>query len=227
MAERKTKKGATKSAASKRTTPRRQTAAVVTPQVRSPGTVLGPRGNRAIAKILDATRQIFLVRGYGGTTIDDITGEAGVSRASFYTYFPTKRDVLLTLGADASVEAGRVIAELHDLPAEWTVDDVVAWIERYFELMEVHGSFSFAWTQAAHEDEELRVAGMHGHLNLCRRLGEALASLGAPADHADERGLIVFSMLERTWAYCQLYSDEVELPAIHRRVGEAIAALAR
>jgi TetR/AcrR family transcriptional regulator len=189
--------------------------------------VLGPRGNRAIAKILDATRQIFLVRGYGGTTIDDITGEAGVSRASFYTYFPTKRDVLLTLGADASVEAGRVMAELHELPAGWTVDDVVGWIERYFELMEVHGSFSFAWTQAAHEDEELRVAGMHGHLNLCRRLGEALASLGAPADHADERGLIVFSMLERTWAYCQLYSDEVDLPAIHRRLAEAIAAFAR
>ena len=227
MAESKTKKAVPKSATSKRTAPRRRAAAAVTPQLRRPGTVLGPRGNRAIAKILDATRQIFLVRGYAGTTIDDITGEAGVSRASFYTYFPTKRDVLLTLGADASVEAGRVIAELHDLPAQWTVDDVVGWIERYFELMDVHGSFSFAWTQAAHEDEELRVAGMHGHLNLCRRLGEALASLGAPADHADERGLIAFSMLERTWSYCQLYSDEVDLPAIHRRMAEAIAALAR
>ncbi len=43
--------------------------AVPAPEIRSPGKVLGPRANRTIGVIIDATRQVFLTRGYAGTTI--------------------------------------------------------------------------------------------------------------------------------------------------------------
>ena len=51
--------------------------AAVTPQLRQPGSVLGPRAARTITAILDATRQIFLTRGYAGT-IDEIAKAAGM-----------------------------------------------------------------------------------------------------------------------------------------------------
>jgi len=35
-----------------------------------------------------------LERGFGATSVDDIASRAGVSRATFFNYFPTKSDVL-------------------------------------------------------------------------------------------------------------------------------------
>lgn len=199
-----------------------------TPALRSPGKELGPRANRTIAAILDATRQIFLTRGYAGTTIDEIAKAAGVSRASFYTYFPSKREVLLALGTDTANTANAVIRELDALPKRWKPGDLEAWVRRYFDLLDHHGSFAFAWTQAAHEDEEIRRAGMAGHLGLCRQLGEALSALGTrPVADPVERGLLVFSMLERAWVYCRLYEGTIDEATVHRSVVEMLTAAAR
>src|SRR4030081_1073131 len=86
----------------------------VSPTLRQPANELGPRAHLTIARILDATKKIFLIRGYTGTTIDEITRVANVSRASFYTYFPSKRDVLLAVGADSASAAGALIKGLVD-----------------------------------------------------------------------------------------------------------------
>lgn len=199
-----------------------------TPALRSPGKELGPRANRTIAAILDAARQIFLTRGYDGTTIDEIARAAGISRASFYTYFPSKRDVLLALGTDTANAASAVIRELDELPRRWKADDLEAWVRRYFDLLDHHGSFAFAWTQAAHEDEEIRRAGMAGHLALCRQMGEALSRLGTrPADDPVERAMLLFSMLERGWVYCRLYEGTIDEAAVHRSIVRLIAAAVR
>jgi AcrR family transcriptional regulator len=44
--------------------------------------------------IAEAATELFLERGYHNTAIDDIAQRAGISRASFFNYFPTKADVL-------------------------------------------------------------------------------------------------------------------------------------
>jgi TetR/AcrR family transcriptional regulator len=199
--------------------------AAVDPQLRHPGAVLGPRASRTIESILDATRQIFLVKGYAGTTIDEIARNAGLSRGSFYTYFPSKRDVLLALGAN-SLHAGMdLIASLDQLDSTWTIDDLDEWVGQYFTMLEDHGSFAFAWTQAAHEDEEIRRAGMKGHLELCRRMGVAMAELGGtPAVDPTERGLLAYSMLERGWSYTQLYEGTVDRTRLQHTLARMLAA---
>jgi AcrR family transcriptional regulator len=203
----------------------RGSVAAVTPQLRYPGSVLGPRASRTITTILDATRQIFLVRGYAGTTIDEIARAAGVSRGSFYTYFPSKRDVLLALGANSLNAGHESVKALSELPDDWQVEDLEEWVSDYFDLLEEHGSFAFAWTQAAQEDEEIRLAGMKGHLELCRRMGLALAGLGnQPASDPVETGLLAFAMLERGWAYLQLYEGTVEKATLQRTIARMLAA---
>lgn len=195
---------------------------------RSPAEHLGPRANRTIAKILEATRTNLLSRGYGGTTIDEIAQSAGVSRASFYTYFPTKRDVLLALGADSANASDELVAKLDDLDGDWTPDDMASFVDDFFALLDAHGSFAFAWTEAAHEDEELRLAGMRRHLTMCRNFGVALGRLrGQPFDDPRVAGLSAFSLTERSWSYCQLYRDKIDERAVRAEVTSIILAMLR
>lgn len=51
-----------------------------------------PREERA-GEILAAATELFLKRGYAGTTIGDISAAAEVARANVYWYFPSKDDV--------------------------------------------------------------------------------------------------------------------------------------
>lgn len=48
-------------------------------------------------ELLAAARAVFAQQGFGATSVTDITSRAGVSRATFYVYFASKRDVFVAL----------------------------------------------------------------------------------------------------------------------------------
>ncbi|MDD5747913.1 MAG: TetR/AcrR family transcriptional regulator [Actinomycetota bacterium] len=48
-------------------------------------------------RILEASKTVFEKKGYQKATVSDILDEAHVARATFYKYFPNKRQVLLEL----------------------------------------------------------------------------------------------------------------------------------
>ncbi len=52
--------------------------------------------------IEEAAAELFLENGFAGTTIDQITQRAGVSRATFFNYFTQKTD-LLWVGVDDAI----------------------------------------------------------------------------------------------------------------------------
>ncbi len=194
--------------------------------LRQPADALGPRAQRTIASIIKATREVFLTRGYSGTTIDEIARLADVSRASFYTYFPSKREVLLAVGAHAASEAERMIEKLPDHLGSRAA--LRAWVSEYFDLLDIHGSFAFAWTQAAHEDEEIRVAGMRRHLKDCKMLATQLvASTGKQIADPTPLGVVAFSILERSWNYGQLYAGAVDRRGLIIQAANGLWGLAR
>lgn len=47
--------------------------------------------------LVDAARRLLARAGYRSLTVDDVCGEAGVSKGTFYTYFEGKHDLLLAL----------------------------------------------------------------------------------------------------------------------------------
>ncbi|PFG39717.1 TetR family transcriptional regulator [Georgenia soli] len=49
----------------------------------------------------EAACELFLEKGYGATSVADITQRAGVSRNTFFNYIPTKSDLLWTSVDDA------------------------------------------------------------------------------------------------------------------------------
>ena len=42
-------------------------------------------------QVLDGARKVFMRDGFEGASVDDIVREAGVSKATLYSYFPDKR----------------------------------------------------------------------------------------------------------------------------------------
>lgn len=51
------------------------------------------RGRVRYARIIDAATELFLRDGYAATSIDNILSLAGGSKATLYSYFPTKDDL--------------------------------------------------------------------------------------------------------------------------------------
>jgi AcrR family transcriptional regulator len=200
----------------------------IRPTLRQPAPELGTRARRTIDLILQATGDLIMARGYGGARIDDIVQAAGISRASFYTYFPSKRDALLMLGADASSAFDRLVDTLprKEIGRDERAASIAAWVHDYFEFMDEYGTFIVAWSQAAHEDDELREAGMRRHLASCRRAGRALESLrGRPFVDRMQIGLLFTSMLERAWSYRHLYGEPLNGADLERNTAFVIVAL--
>ncbi|WP_052374234.1 TetR/AcrR family transcriptional regulator [Methanobacterium sp. SMA-27] len=51
----------------------------------------------AIEKITNAAYDVFTNKGYHKTTMDDVANEVGVSKASLYSYFKSKEEILQTV----------------------------------------------------------------------------------------------------------------------------------
>lgn len=55
------------------------------------------------AAIQKQALRLFLVKGYSNTTVEEIAAAAGVSHMTFFRYFPTKEDVVLSDTYDALI----------------------------------------------------------------------------------------------------------------------------
>jgi len=55
------------------------------------------RGQMRRHAIMQAAAEVFGEKGYGGATISEIAGKAGIAEASIYQYFKSKEDLLLSV----------------------------------------------------------------------------------------------------------------------------------
>jgi AcrR family transcriptional regulator len=77
--------------------------------------------------IRDAAMKLFAGQGFGGTTIDQIADAANVSRATVFSYFPTKEEIVFGEAGAAIDELGRRLRERAD--GESTITVVRAWLD--------------------------------------------------------------------------------------------------
>lgn len=70
---------------------------------------------RARRDIETAALALFERQGYDATGVDEIASLAGVSRATFFRYYPSKEEVLFTNEADAVAEMEAHVATRSDL----------------------------------------------------------------------------------------------------------------
>jgi len=172
---------------------------------RGPAPTVGPRAQRTTTLLMDTARDVFLAKGYHGLRIDDIADAAGVSRASFYTYFPSKRDLLLALGQQTFEATDRALDEIDALAEDWSRESAYELVRIYLRMLDDHGAFILVWSQATSGDEELAVAGVRARLATGRRIGRLLQRVGAHPVASDDDparvGLAVLVMIDRYWSY--------------------------
>jgi AcrR family transcriptional regulator len=60
----------------------------------------GIRKGRKFGQVLEGARKVFLRDGFEGASVDDIAREAGVSKATLYSYFPDKRLLFMAIATD-------------------------------------------------------------------------------------------------------------------------------
>jgi len=55
------------------------------------------KGKKTVKRILDVALELFVEKGYYNTSIDAITGKAGLTKGALYTHFKSKRELVLKL----------------------------------------------------------------------------------------------------------------------------------
>ncbi len=193
---------------------------------RSPAVELGTRARKTVQSILDSARELFLDRGYHSTTVGDITSAAGVSRATFWTYFASKQDVLRALGENIEVEGLALAREFEQLPAGASLDEVTGWVRRHLAFLDTYGAFLHATFQATYSDPELRQWGLDAEIMGARAIGNGLVHLrgDAAVDGVDPviQGLAVLSMFERFWYQWRVGGLDVDEETVARSLAQLV-----
>lgn len=170
------------------------------PAEREPSWNPGPRTDRARERLLTAAERVFLDRGYTGATVSDIVTAAGVSRASFYVYFPSKRDVFLALGVDSLAATAAWRRALRAVPPQWVEQDLRQWLEAWFDHLEQFGAFERLWRQQA--PDELKALGIAAEQRSAAELGAQLARIRGNDDSDPQlRGVAFASLVEGLWYF--------------------------
>ncbi|HEX9856795.1 MAG TPA: TetR/AcrR family transcriptional regulator, partial [Paracoccaceae bacterium] len=75
------------------------------------------RKGRKYDQVLTGARVVFLRDGFEGASVDDIAREAGVSKATLYSYFPDKRLLFMEVAKGECRRQADEAVELIDLTA--------------------------------------------------------------------------------------------------------------
>lgn len=157
------------------------------------GTTRAPRGRRAArpsgddreAAILATARQLLETKKFADISVDDLAKGAGISRPTFYFYFPSKEAVLLSLidplikRADTGFDSA-----MERMPAD-PRRAIRRGIEIFFDSFGSHPATARAGTEALNSSPEFRAfwAGlMQKWINLTAALITAERQRGAAAD---------------------------------------------
>ncbi len=124
-------------------------------------------------RVLDAALRLFSERGYGGTSLQAIADQLGVTKASVYYHFPAKADLL---SAAADPWLARLQSILDDPPDPTGRNGRRALLEAYLHTLVE----STVWGLLIGD----RTAAAHPASRRCRdqrhRMRDLLAAMGSP-----------------------------------------------
>lgn len=141
------------------------------------------------------SRRLTTARGLSGFTIDEVCSEVGISRRTFFNYFPSKEDAVI--GGDSEEDYGRVAeAFLARGRSGWpaVIDDLVSLIIEHFDAAGVDANGHAEFVAALEAEPKLLVRFIGVSRERERALAELIASReGVAVD--DGRALAVVNVL--------------------------------
>ena len=141
--------------------------------------------------ILDAARRLFAEKGYEGTAVEDITAAAGAAAGAFYTYFRSKRQLLIILMDELLQRLGVV-----DLKPQG--NDLRSFLLDVFRTDMAYFGAIRAWQEAALADPELGKMQQKIEAWTGARILRVFEALQQPPDARPDRDLRAFArMMDR------------------------------
>jgi AcrR family transcriptional regulator len=184
------------------------------------------RGERTRSAILEASRRLFLDRGYAGTPINAITAACGISRAGFYTYFKDKREVFNVIGETVYRDLLVVLAGWESFPNPCGLADVGDWVGDYFGFMDRHGAFVMASAHSAPEDEQFRRGRDRMQTRAAWTLGRAITGRREHSQSPEVVGVVAMALLDRAWYSVQTQAVAVDEHEVIAVVAEVLFEMA-
>ncbi|MEU5948773.1 TetR/AcrR family transcriptional regulator [Micromonospora sp. NPDC047465] len=161
-------------------------------------------GDERESAILATAERLLRQRAVADVSVDDLARGAGISRPTFYFYFPSKDAVLLTLldrvTEEADAAAGDVLERLAEDPrARWR-----ELIDRFHETFGAHRAVVLACAQVRGTNAEVRrlwASVLERWVQAIETAIEAERRRGAAPDGVPARDLAIAlnSMNERVW----------------------------
>jgi TetR/AcrR family transcriptional regulator, ethionamide resistance regulator len=163
-----------------------------------------PSGDDRQLAILTTAERLLAERDFADISIDDLARGAGISRPTFYFYFPSKVAVLLTLLDRVVQEAERATGDVLRRLAE---DPRARWrqaIARFYETFDRHRAVALACARVQHANPEVRAlwsAVMEGWVTRTQSAIQAERRRGAapPGLPARDLAIALNAMNERVF----------------------------
>lgn len=175
-----------------------------------------PSGDDRELAILSTLEQLLEQRPFAEISVDDLAKGAGLSRPTFYFYFPSKDAVLLTLFERVVMTAD---ATLHGRAAKLSDDPVRGWrdgIYAFFDAFRAHRAVALAGLAATATNAEMRrlwSAFMHSWIDYTAALISAERARGAAPDTIGARELATaLNLMNERVAFATRGSEQPALP---------------
>jgi AcrR family transcriptional regulator len=141
-----------------------------------------PRAAATVRRLLDASALLFADRGYHGTGVDDVVGEAGFARGTFYKYFDEKLDLLLQLTRECAIEMQVLIEEflLIDPASAAGPAQLRDWLVRYLPFQSRYLGIMRAWLEGTSRDPQMLAAVRETTRNMHLASLQVLARVDRP-----------------------------------------------
>jgi AcrR family transcriptional regulator len=151
-------------------------------------------------EIAETAFALFLERGFEQTTVDEIAEAAGLSRRSFFRYFPTKEDAVFGLLYDLGEELAAAIAARPSTESPWTA--LRAGCSVLIDPLLDRPEDAMALLRLIHQTPSLRARHQDKQDRWRKLLTDALHARSVPALEADvlaSAALAVFDVVCRQW----------------------------
>lgn len=161
--------------------------------------------------ILATAERLLEERPLSAISVDDLARGAGISRPTFYFYFPSKDAVLLTLLDRVVAEADATMAAVFDGPAAGPREAWQRALGAYHETFRTHRALTVAWAEARASSDAVRTLWAEVFERWVQRCATAIeaerARGAAPAGPAARDLAIALTSMNERVIYASLSGD--------------------
>ncbi len=155
------------------------------------------------ARLLDAAVDLFGRHGYPSVSVEDIAGEAGVSRMTFYRHFRGKADLAGTLFSQNVAQSGPNLLRIGAM--DWTDRSVVTrWLSDLFAADRANRKLLRLFIQASAIEPEFTKQGHAQIAAWIEELGRSIPAFALDKENPDHRRrwleawLLLFELLDQS-----------------------------